>query len=261
MFRDRFRDLERIVIDSESVRLRPYAAELGFRIISIDLDKPLPEHKQKLIEARHRVEPNKGDYEIEQGVSGGKQKSSRPVPQELGTGDVDQREVQQLGLARQDLSPKSDEAPPAQQTSALPDIQTGSPRQALENVAANGETSAKLDDELETGRDTGGTDQPEVAAIPAAAEAPPEASQKVGDDLQPKSFEDREQATLDSSVVHEYPEESLPGESWKDQSSRLIRLLEEAGADADTTMRLRNDLDALGAQYFHGIKAHSAATG
>ncbi|HEY6803624.1 MAG TPA: hypothetical protein VI306_08600 [Pyrinomonadaceae bacterium] len=39
MFRDRFRDLERIVIDSESAKLRPYATELGFKIISIDLDK------------------------------------------------------------------------------------------------------------------------------------------------------------------------------------------------------------------------------
>lgn len=47
MFRDRFKDLERLVIDSESPRLRPYATELGFKIISIDLDKPLPVHGRR----------------------------------------------------------------------------------------------------------------------------------------------------------------------------------------------------------------------
>lgn len=58
MFRSRFRELERIVIDSESARLRTYASDLGFRIISIDLDKPPVPDYQRRSESSRRLELN-----------------------------------------------------------------------------------------------------------------------------------------------------------------------------------------------------------
>jgi hypothetical protein len=260
MFRDRFRDLERIVIDSESVRLRPYAAELGFKIISIDLDKPSPEYKRKVNDARNRTHAGKEHYEIEKGVTRIKQKASRALKGKVNKDDIDHKsEVQQRESERQiDLGSKVDELHPAQQNRELRDIEANAIAQALSNVGENKNTPEKLREAFEVARkiareiarETDVAVQPDEVAIPAATEEPAETVQREGSDAQTKSIDDREQTTSDSSFVDEVVEQSLPGEAWKNETSRLIKLLEEAGADQDTTLRVREDLEAIAAKYF-----------
>jgi len=180
MFRERFRDLERIVIDSESARLRPFAAELGFKIISIDLDMPLP------VQGRKKAEVDEARRE--------KQKQLREIQEAVA--------------------------------------------QALLNVGAGINTPAELregfDAVREIPRDVDVTTEPVTHTMPAM----------------PESTSESVQPANGSSTVVEDTEQFHRGETWKDESSRLIKLLEEAGADADTTTRVRDDLEAIAARYF-----------
>jgi hypothetical protein len=60
MFRgNKFRDLERIVINDESMKLRPFATERGLKILSIDLEKPLSVGEEGIITTRGEAETGK----------------------------------------------------------------------------------------------------------------------------------------------------------------------------------------------------------
>jgi hypothetical protein len=192
MFRDRFRDLERIVIDSESVRLRPYAAELGFKIISIDLDKPLP--------------------------------------------DLQLRAV------------KVDEVHRAQQERKLREIQTEVISQALKNVGAGINKPEALREAHEVAREISAGIQPEPKALPILIGEPLD-GEHAGNGDQNRGIDDNAETAVVRNSVPEDARHSQ-GEMWKNESSRLISLLESAGADTATTARVRENLEAVAAQYF-----------
>jgi hypothetical protein len=77
MVRDRFRELEVVVMNSEKARLRQYAATLGLEILSIELDKRLPDEVVEIPKARERAEAEKQKFEIEQEVKRTKEEISR----------------------------------------------------------------------------------------------------------------------------------------------------------------------------------------
>lgn len=261
MFRGRFRDLERIVIDSEGVRLRTFAAELGFKIISIELDKPSPEYQQRqVIDARNRAAAGKEHYEIEEGMTRIKQKASRLWKGKVDKNDIDQKfEVQQRESEKQiNLGSTVDEVHRAEQNLKLRETKTDGLGQALGNVGTEIDTPEKLREGVEVARKTAReiecetevAVQPDEVATPAATEDPQETRQREGSDAQTKGVDDGEQTTLDPRCVDEVVERSLPGEAWKNGTAGLIKLLEQAGVDPDTTTLMGEDLEAVAAKYF-----------
>lgn len=262
MFRDRFRDLERIVIDSESVRLRPYAAELGFKIISIDLDKPLPDNRGQINEGRQKAEATKDHYEIESSLSRLKRHPSRTWKHELKEDREHYSDAQQRE-SETELSKKMDELHRAEQNRRLRETQTDAVAQALSNVGSHINMPPELREGFEVtheiAEETGGSAQPDDDAVPAAA-AEVEESQRAGGDAETKGIDDDEPTTSDSRfvdevvvnevAVDEVVAESLLMETWKSEASRFIRSMAQAGADSDTTTRVREDLETLAARYF-----------
>ncbi|HKO44461.1 MAG TPA: toll/interleukin-1 receptor domain-containing protein [Pyrinomonadaceae bacterium] len=219
MFRGRFRDLERIVIDSESVRLRPYAAELGFKIISIDLDKPLPDHRRKAIDVRNSYDLSTQDLE-------------KPIA----------------------VKQKVDDIHKAQQNRRLRAVQTDALVQGLTNVAAKIDPPEKLRKGFEVAREiarkTGAAVQPDGRSSPTSTEKEPAPSQRATGDAQTKGIDDREHTPLDSSLGDQVVERSLPDEAWKNGTARLIKMLEQAGIDRAITNRVSEDLEVVAAKYF-----------
>lgn len=65
MVRDRFRDLEIRILDGTRDRLRQYAATLGLDILSIELDRTLPDNEIEIERERIRAETAKKKLEIQ----------------------------------------------------------------------------------------------------------------------------------------------------------------------------------------------------
>lgn len=162
MFRSRFRELERIVIDGESAKLRAYAAELGFKIISIVLDKPrLPDYKVGVLEQEKKLPWEKRRFEIQQHIDRSKEAASRELKRQRDKEDIDHKyDVQQLELDRQlGLNSRFDEAHRAQQARKLREIQTDAIGQALTNVGAGINNPGDLREGFEVVREISGAIQ------------------------------------------------------------------------------------------------------
>jgi len=155
MFRERFRELERIVIDGESAKLRGYAATLGFKIISIDLDKPLSEPRRGVIKARKEAEADKENYEIQQSLSHTKEKDSRAWQQEKSTNDLEFNYAQRRREldAQIELRERETEVRRAQQTWKLMEYQTEAVGQAMKNVGDGTHTAAEFREGYELTRE------------------------------------------------------------------------------------------------------------
>lgn len=67
MVKERFRELERVVLDSERWRLQRYAATLGIEIISLDLDRHLPNQEKNVDATRIRVDKSKDKIAVRTG--------------------------------------------------------------------------------------------------------------------------------------------------------------------------------------------------
>lgn len=251
MFRNRFRDLERIVIDSESVRLRSYAAELGFKIISIDLDKLLPESRRQVIDVRNSAEAEKDSFEIQPGVGRIKQKASGEWEHELKKDDIDHEyDLQAQELARRiELPEKVAEVHRAEQKRKLKDIQTDGIGQVITNVGAGINTPEDLLDGFAVAREISTTSEPDDRAVPSLTERPLQASERAGGKAETKSIGDSERVPLDGDFGDEL-EQTLRLETWKGETAALINMLDNVGADADTTTQLRETLEAIGARFF-----------
>ncbi|MET0621407.1 MAG: hypothetical protein ABW250_00355 [Pyrinomonadaceae bacterium] len=77
MVRDRFRELEVVVMNSERAKLRQYAATLGLEIFSIELDKRLPSDVIAIPQAQEKAEAEKRKFQIEQEVKDTKEEIVR----------------------------------------------------------------------------------------------------------------------------------------------------------------------------------------
>jgi hypothetical protein len=177
MFRDRFRDLEKIVVDSESVRLRTYATTLGFKIVSIDLEKLLSAGRIGVIETRYRVEDEKNRFGYEQDLSHTKREAARADSHRMNIENVHHKyDIQQVDLQRQiELSGQSDEVHRTQQKRRLREIETDAIGQALINVGAGIHTPDALREGFETAREisTGIQSDNRGSALPAALSSGP----------------------------------------------------------------------------------------
>jgi TIR domain len=250
MFKDRFRDLERIVIDAESVRLRSYAAELGFKIISIDLDKPLPDYKRQVIDPRPRAEAEKDSFEIQHGVSRVTQETSRARAHEAKKEDVDHRyDIEQSELERRvDLSSEPDEVRRTEQTRKLR-IQTDAIGQALTGVGAGINIPAALRDGFEAVREIVDVIKTNGGDMSISKEQPPDRSEKARGQAQTKSVSDSEKMPFGESPAPTEGAQSLLVKNWRNETTALINVLDEAG-DSDSSMLLRETLDAIRARFF-----------
>ena len=139
MFTKRFRELEKLAIEATGPHLYTHATTLGLKIISINLDAPLPDYRRQVIDRRKRAEADKARFVIDQDVAGFKRTASRTVAQELNIDNVHHKyDVQKVELRRQlDLNNELDEVHRAQQGRRLREFQTEAIAQALTNVGAN----------------------------------------------------------------------------------------------------------------------------
>ena len=276
MFRNRFKDLERIVIDSESVRLRPYAAELGFRIVSIDLDKPLPDYRRQSPAGRPRPVVLSEPGAV---ATGFRQKTSRTsiLTRESRNEDVDHQDdlyhkahVQPRELEGQVvLSDKMDEERQPQQTGKLQSVPTDPASQAINHIDSNIATPAELrEDDVDVATEIAAeisvATQPDCSVLPEAQEEAPEINQPADSDAQTNEIDnntsttnaststtdDSASTTWDSRFVAAAAEPSLLSQTWKNETSRLLKLMAEAGADADTATGVREELEAIAVRYF-----------
>jgi hypothetical protein len=178
MFRNRFREVERVVIDTESARLRAYAAELGLKIVRIELDKPLPGYTAEVIEKRKIAQAEKDSFAIQHGVSLIKDRTSRAREHEVKKEDVDHEfDIQQLVLERQiGISSKLDEVHRAEQNRKLRGIQTDAIGKALTNVGEGINTPWDLRDGFEVAREISQGIQADTAASSLSAGLPPKSA-------------------------------------------------------------------------------------
>jgi hypothetical protein len=89
MIKERFRELEQIVLNSERRGLRDYAATLGIDIISIELDRHLPETAKQLDFDRIKADEDLEKFRINQRVDGNKGTVLRAKDHQLKKEDID----------------------------------------------------------------------------------------------------------------------------------------------------------------------------
>jgi|GEM_PF-6245918 len=253
MFRDRFRDLERIVIDSESARLRTYAAELGFKIISIDLDKPLPDYTREVIDKREKAEAEKANFVIEQGVSRVKPETSRAAAHELNIDNIDHEyELQVQELAKRiELQTEADVFHSAQQNRKLRELQTDAVGPALSNVGEGIDLPSTLCEGFEVARET-------PRSVTVKTQTDDSAASEDGSDHQDRTGAGTETRRVggsarppqEPSLANQRIDQSVQRETWKNQAAVLIKLLDNAGADSALTAWLREELGVIEARFF-----------
>ena len=178
MFRAHFRDLEKVVVARESANLSAYATTLGFKIISIKLDKPLADYQRRVIDEGKRAQADKQSHVIQQDVAHTKQKATREWDQLLQKDDVnhkfnltDQVLTRTLGLQQ-----KEDDVQRAQLNQELRKSQTDAIKQAFTNVGVNINTPADLREgyevarEISAGIQSGNSADPSPTALPVGSE-------------------------------------------------------------------------------------------
>lgn len=217
MFRERFRELERIVIDGESARLRDYASALGLKIISIDLDRPLPEPRRGVIKTREAAEGDIPNYETQQSLSRTKEtvfQASQPENSEGAQAfDDNQPSIELDGQIESE--PRENTGRHREQTSELSEI-----GQAMKN----------------------GGDAP-----PAAIDF------REGDEIAAaltQDFGNGERSFPDVSSSNQGIESAAQWKGWTDGAAVLIDLLNQARADASTVTSLQTALEEIGLRVF-----------
>ncbi|HKO44458.1 MAG TPA: hypothetical protein VJU84_14365 [Pyrinomonadaceae bacterium] len=155
MFRSRFRELEKLVITSESVNLSAYATTLGLKIISINLDKPLPDYQRKVIDQQKRAHAEKQSHVIQQDVAHTKQRASREWDHDLQREDIDRKfDLRARVLAKTlELQQQEDDLNRAEQNLRLREFQTNAVGRALTTVGENINTPADLREGYEVARE------------------------------------------------------------------------------------------------------------
>jgi|GEM_PF-6985901 len=247
MFRSRFRELERIVLAGESGGLRAYAAALGLKIISIDLDKPpLPDIHRKVIQQAKEKPWEIRSHEIKEDVARANERVSRERERQREKETVDHKyDLQRLELRRQlELNGDLDEVHWEQQKRKLREIQTDAVGQALKNVGENINTAWDLREGAEVVREITGASQSSgpssfATGLPSAAAA----------GFLPESGEDGLNSLL-AQGIREIDKLKCPFAHKQALRSTLLHLVAEALLDdrADETLlkQYADKLYALG---------------
>jgi hypothetical protein len=173
MFRSRFRELERIVIDTESGRLRAYAATLGLKIISIDLNKPpLPDYQREVIQKEKKRPWEKRSHEIEQDIDRTKQKASREWDHERDKDDLEHKyDLQDLDMARRiGLIEKAEKVHRFEQGQKLREAHTDAIGEAVRNVGREINTPTALLEGFEVATQINQRGQGDSRALPPVSD-------------------------------------------------------------------------------------------
>lgn len=178
MFRKHFRDLEKIVVESERANLSAYATTLGLKIISIKLDKPLADYQKRVIEQRKRAQADKQSHAIQQDVNHTKQAEAREWAHLLQQEDIDHKfDLRGRVLNNTlELQQQEDAVQRAELNHRLRKSQTDAVAQALINVGANINTPADLREgyevarEISTGSQSGISADALTTALPVGSE-------------------------------------------------------------------------------------------
>ncbi|MFY9620638.1 MAG: hypothetical protein WAM70_14750 [Pyrinomonadaceae bacterium] len=260
MFNSRFRELERIVIDTESAWLRTYAADLGFKIISIDLDKPpVQNYQREVIQQENKRRWEKHSHEIQQDINRTKQKALPESEHQREEEDVDHNyDVQRSEVQRQiELNSELDELHRAQQSRKLREFQTDAIGQALTNVGAGIDTPDNLREGFEVAREIAGNTQTNQRARPSSIEERPEEGHSAERGIQTDSNLENHQSTSEPGPAADVDQSALR-DSWKSEAAVLVKLLDDAGADSAVIGRLREELGAIEASVFSVPKTSDA---
>ncbi|MFY9620635.1 MAG: hypothetical protein WAQ99_12570 [Pyrinomonadaceae bacterium] len=250
MFRSRFRELERIVVDSESGGLRAYAANLGFKIISIDLGKTFSEHKRGVIKTREKAEADKATYEIEERLRRAKERDARVWEHEKSEGDLDfEYDQRRRRLDRQiDLQERETTVRRAEQTWKLMDYQTEAVGQAMKHVGDGTHTAAEFREGYEVAREiTMG-----MQADRETRELPPGFERKqIGDPAESANGENQLGSLLDRAI-RQIEKWNCPRATKQELRSAIFHLVSEAmlddHADEKVLKQYANKLSELGRQ-------------
>src|ERR1041385_1517963 len=249
MFKARFRDLERIVIDTESARLRSFAIDLGFKIISIDLDRAFPQPEKRVIKTRNRAGVEEDRYENGQRLNRFRQ-DSRTWKQGLDKDDLNHKYDLQSQILDREISIIDRLDDDARQSNArrLREVQTDAIAQALVNVGASIQTPADLREGFESAREIA-ADIRSDTAVTEIAEQPRE-THRAGGDATTKETDNAEPTYTDVDYVDDIVGQEPRVDTWRNETSNLIERLESAGTDAQTLRLIRRDLEAIAARYF-----------
>ncbi len=153
MIKDRFRELELIVLNAERARLRQFAEAQGIGIIDISLDRHLPGGDKEMEMERIRTSNEKEKFWINQGPDNLKQQTLRDRNHALRKGEIDEKyELRSRDLDRQiELQEKESDVHRAAQRERILDSRDEGIMTVIRKLAENTDSPDDLREVIESG--------------------------------------------------------------------------------------------------------------
>ena len=174
MIKDRFRELELIVLNAERARLRQFAGTLGIEINDISLDRRLPVTEKEVDLARIRASVEKEKFWIDQDLTSVKDGTLRARNHALRKDAIDQKyDLRSLDLDKQiELQEKETVVHRAAQHQKILDGRDEAIITVIGNVARNTETPTDVREIIEIGSDVNSILQSGQLSAPAPGALP-----------------------------------------------------------------------------------------
>ena len=288
MITERFRELEQVVLNSERDRLRAYAATLGIEIISIELDRHLPETARQIDFSRMKADENKQRFQIDPEVAPRQNTVLRARDHQLRKEDIEEKYALQAKELEQKLALRDivNAVHQTEQHRKLRDATNAVIGDAITNVARDISTPADLMEAfaaapeiprtLETGdglRGSGdrtllgprtniellgaGEDRPAALVTDVLREFETDPTpndvdviQRSGGDAENRGVSDESPSFLDEGGVDQTTRQAVNREIWNGGTANLLGRLNAAGSDAQTIALLRSALAQIGDAVF-----------
>lgn len=228
MFRgNKFRDLERIVINDERTKLHPLATELGLKILSIDLEKPLSVGEEGIITSRGEAETGKEIGKIKR-----EQETSARAWERVTEKDVlgHKYDIRELELERQILlSGRLDETQQGELRRSRREAETEAYRTAVKHLGESINTPGDAQDMFDVVSAIGEASRSNGGSLlePAAVSNPP----LIG------AGEDRLAGLLNDALRH-IDQWNCPRATKQELRSTIFHLVSEAMLDDDADEKI-----------------------
>lgn len=158
MIKDRFRDLERIIVNAERARLKQFAGAWGIEILEIGLDRRMPGWEKEVDMERIRTSNEKEKFWIKQELHNIKDQTIRERNHALRKGEIDEKyELRSRDLDRQiEISGKESDVHRAAQRERILDSRDEGIMTVIRKLAENTENPDDLREILELGSEING---------------------------------------------------------------------------------------------------------
>ncbi len=252
MIKDRFRELELIVLNAERARLRQFAGTLGIEINDISLDRRLPVTEKEVDLARLRASVEKEKFWIDQDLTSVKDGTLRARNHALRKDAIDQKyDLRSLDLDKQlELQEKENVVHRAAQHQKILDGRDEAIITVIGNVARNTETPTDVREIIEIGSDinsilqSGQLSAPAPGALP---ERPATGLLAAGEDrvasllafamreIESSKFTTAQKRSLTSNIMHLLAEAMLDDEADDALLEKYSKKLSELGSSLQFT--------------------------